>query len=117
MRPTRNSTRERVISVMATIMLVLVISIGFLLAKAAGATAQSDRYSTMASVDQYLMETNAEILLTRSAAPASISSDATILVLGRQAMKLRSEERTALSVWWKEAGWRHLTRLSSGTRK
>ena len=38
----------------------------------------------MAPVDQYLMERNAEILLARSAAPDSISSDATILVLGRQ---------------------------------
>jgi hypothetical protein len=69
------------ISIMATIMLVLVISIGFLVAKAA---AQSDKYSKMAPVDQYLMETNAEILLARSAAPDSVSSDATILVLGRQ---------------------------------
>ena len=45
------------ISIMA---LVLVISIGFLVPKAA---AQSDKYSTMAPVDQYLMERNAEILL------------------------------------------------------
>jgi len=38
----------------------------------------------MAPVEQYLMERNAEILLARSAAPDSISSEATILVLGRQ---------------------------------
>jgi hypothetical protein len=74
----RATTRERMISITA---LVLVISIGFLVPKAA---AQSDKYSKMAPVDQYLMERNAEILLARSAAPASISSDATILVLGRQ---------------------------------
>ncbi len=61
--------------------LVLVIRIGFLVPKAA---AQSDKYSKMAPVDQYLMKRNAEILLARSAAPDSISSDATILVLGRQ---------------------------------
>ena len=30
-------------------------------------------------------------------------------------MKQLSEERTGLSVWWKEAGRRRLTRLSSGT--
>src|ERR1700692_4320903 len=70
--------RLRMISIMA---LVLVISIGFLVPKAA---AQSDKYSKMAPVDQYLMERNAEILLARSAAPDSISSDASILVLGRQ---------------------------------
>lgn len=74
----RAATRERMISIMA---LVLVISICFLVPKAA---AQSDKYSKMAPVDQYLMERNAEILVARSAAPDSISSDATILVLGRQ---------------------------------
>jgi hypothetical protein len=73
--------RERMISIMATIMLLLVISISFLVPKAA---AQSDKYSKMAPVDQYLMERNAKIPLARSAAPDSISSDATILVLGRQ---------------------------------
>jgi hypothetical protein len=61
--------------------LVLVITVGFLSPKAA---AQSHKYSKMAPVEQYLMERNAEILLARSAAPDSISSDATILVLGRQ---------------------------------
>ena len=73
MRPTRKSTRERVITVMA---LVLVLG--------PKAAAQSNKYSTMATVGQYLMERNAEILLARSPAPDSISSAATILVLGRQ---------------------------------
>jgi hypothetical protein len=58
------ATRER-------IMLVLVISIGFLVPKA---MAQSDKYSKMAPVEQYLMDRNAEILLARSAAPDSISA-------------------------------------------
>jgi len=60
---------------------VLAISIGFLVPIA---PAQSDPYPKMAPVDQYLMEKNAEIQLARSAAPDSISRDATILVLGRQ---------------------------------
>jgi len=46
----RAATGERMISIMA---LVLVISIGFLVPKAA---AQSDKYPKMAPVDQYLME-------------------------------------------------------------
>src|SRR6266481_7477908 len=75
---TRESARERMIRIMA---LVLMISIGFLVPKAA---AQSDKYPKMAPVDQYLMERNAEIVLARSAAPDSISSDATVLILGRQ---------------------------------
>ncbi|SRR5260370_8441672 len=75
--------RERMISIMAknSTIMVLVIGICFLVPKAA---AQSDKYPKMAPVDQYLMERDAEILLARSAAPDSISSDATILVLGRQ---------------------------------
>ena len=81
----RAATRERMISLMA---LVLVISIGFLVPKAA---AQSDKYSKMAPVDQYLMERNAEILLARSASPDSISSDATILVLGRAGKSSRTQ--------------------------
>jgi hypothetical protein len=48
------------------------------------AVAQTDKYPGMAAIDQYLMEKNAEIQLARSAAPESISRDATILVLERQ---------------------------------
>jgi len=40
-------------------------------------------YPSMAPLDQYLMERNAEIDLARSAAPESISRDAEVLVLGR----------------------------------
>jgi hypothetical protein len=38
-------------------------------------------YAKMAPIDQYLMSESAEIALARSAAPASISGDATIVVL------------------------------------
>jgi hypothetical protein len=41
-------------------------------------------YPNMAPIEQYLMDRTAEIALARSAAPDSISSEATILVLGRQ---------------------------------
>jgi len=99
---------------MATIMLVLVISIGFPLPKAA---AQSDKYSKMAPVDQYLMERNAEILLARSAAPDPYPATRRSRSWDGKAIKQLSKERTGLSVWWKEAGWRRLTRLSFGTRK
>jgi hypothetical protein len=37
----------------------------------------------MASIEQYLMDRDAEIALARSAAPESISRDAEILILGR----------------------------------
>lgn len=40
-------------------------------------------YPSMAPLEQYLMEQNAEIALARSAAPESISQDADVMVLGR----------------------------------
>src|SRR6516164_6752267 len=64
-----------------TIVFLLVINIACAMSRVA---AQSDPYPKMAPVDQYLMERNAEIQLARSAAPDSISRDATILVLGRR---------------------------------
>ena len=75
---TPSKTMKRAIWIMAP---VLAISIGLLVPNAA---AQPDPYPKMAPVDQYLMEENAEIQLARSAAPDSISRDATILVLRRQ---------------------------------
>ncbi len=41
-------------------------------------------YADMAPLEQYLMDASAEIALARSAAPASISAQATVLVLTRQ---------------------------------
>jgi hypothetical protein len=49
----------------------------------AAAQVAKQPYATMAPLDQYLMDRNAEIALARSAAPDSISSDADVLVLGR----------------------------------
>src|SRR5690348_13055294 len=63
--------------------LALLIGLGtaqLILAQGAAA-----RYPRMAQAGQYLMaDRGAEIALARSAAPASISRDATVLVLGRK---------------------------------
>lgn len=48
------------------------------------ARAQADPYAAMAPLDQYLMPRDAEIALARTAAPASVSGDATVMVLGPQ---------------------------------
>jgi hypothetical protein len=54
-----------------------------------GATSQARaqeakaQYPSLAPIEQYLMESEAEISLARSAAPASISGGAEVLVLGR----------------------------------
>jgi hypothetical protein len=49
----------------------------------AHADGTTDSYASMAPVNQYLMSEQAEIALARSAAPASISGDASVAVLKR----------------------------------
>jgi hypothetical protein len=98
------------------------LTIGFALVIAMGcgvsnAAAQTDKYPRMAAIGQYLMEKNAEIQLARSAAPDSISRDATILVLGRQGYEKAVEGKNGLSAWWKEVGWLRSTGPNSGTRR
>jgi len=83
MNPTCKSRRSEF-----TIVLALIITMACGTSRAA---AQSDPYPKMAPVDQYLMEKTAEIQLARSAAPDSISRDATILVLGRQGFETAVE--------------------------
>ena len=79
-----------------TMGVALVIAMGW---GVPNATAQSDPYPKMAPVDQYLMERNAEIQLARSAAPDSISRDATILVLGRQGYETAVEGKNGFVCW------------------
>ena len=51
----------------------------------ARAQAEKTPYPAMAPLDQYLMpDENSEIALARSAAPASISDGAEVMVLGRR---------------------------------
>lgn len=59
----------------------LVMAMGCAVSSAA---AQTDTYPRIAAIGEYQMEEGAEIQLARSAAPVSISGDATILVLRRQ---------------------------------
>jgi len=54
-----------------------------MLAATAAAAAPAKPYDRMAPVDAYLMDRTQEIALARSAAPASISKDATVLVMTR----------------------------------
>jgi len=64
---------------------ILMLVAGLAPAYGAGAPDAKVKYTSMAPLDQYLMpDRNAEIALARSAAPDSISRDATVLVLGRQ---------------------------------
>jgi len=70
-----------------TVMMIALPCFGLALAFGAVRHAQAQEaktpYPSMASLDQYMMDRDAEIALARSAAPDSISHDATVLVLGR----------------------------------
>ena len=59
----------------------LVIGLGAL--RQTHAQEAKEPYPSMATLDQYLMDRNAEIAMARSAAPEAISRDADVLVLGR----------------------------------
>jgi hypothetical protein len=61
----------------------ILLSAFALAASPAPAQEAKQQYATMAPLEQYLMDRNAEIALARSAAPESISGDAEVLVLGR----------------------------------
>jgi hypothetical protein len=66
--------------------LTLVFIVQVVLPGPAGAQAEKTPYPAMPPVDQYLMpDGNSEIALARSAAPASISDVAEVMVLGRKA--------------------------------
>lgn len=66
---------------------------------------RSTAYPSMASIEQYLMsDRNAEIALARTAAPAAISSDAKILVLGWRGYETAVEGRNGF-VCMVERSW------------
>ena len=63
------------------------------------------KYSSMAQLDEYLMpDRNAEIVLSRSAAPESISAEASVLVLGRNGYEKAVEGKNGF-VCLVERGW------------
>jgi hypothetical protein len=73
---------------------------------------RSTAYPRMSSIEQYLMpDRMAEIALARSAAPAAISSEAKILVLGRWGYETASEGRNGF-VCMVERSW--MSPFSSG---
>ena len=74
----RNDLRSTAFIAFVLILVVLTAS-----AQVQAQDAKSSYPSSMAPIDQYLMERNAEIALARSAAPESISRDAEVMILGR----------------------------------
>jgi len=71
----------KTLAVVALLSFALIFSLGP--SRLIQAQGDQNPYPTMAPLDQYLMDRDAEIAMARSAAPESISRDATVLVLGR----------------------------------
>ena len=61
----------------------LIFAFTLVFAAASVAQDKSAPPTTMASIDSYLMDRDAEIAMARSAAPPSVAKDATVMVLGR----------------------------------
>lgn len=62
------------------------------------------QYAHMDTIEQYLMDRNAEIASARSAAPEAISRDATVLVLGRHGYETAVQGKNGF-VCMVERGW------------
>jgi hypothetical protein len=72
-----------------------------------GAAAPQDAkqpYPTMAPLEQYLMDRDAEIAVARSAAPDAISHDASVIVLTRHGYETAVEGKKGW-VCWAGRGW------------
>ena len=70
---------------MQTILLsAFMLVAAFILSRPAAAQDAKQAYPTMAPIEQYLMDRDAEIALARDAAPESISRDAEVWVMGRR---------------------------------
>jgi hypothetical protein len=66
--------------------------------------AQSDPYRSMAPLASYRMDRDAEIALARSAAPVSVSANASVLVLGPRGYTMAAQGTNGF-VCWVERGW------------
>lgn len=85
---------------------VLLLTFSMLLnAREARAQEVKTQYPQMAPLEQYLMpDRNAEIALARTAAPESVSQDATVLVLGKHGYETAVEGKNGF-VCAVERGW------------
>ena len=79
--------------------------VGALIATRAGAAQEAKQpYPTMAPIEQYLMNRDAEIALARSAAPDAISHDASVIVLTRHGYETAVQGKNGW-VCWVGRGW------------
>ena len=89
---------------MRYMILVFVLVAALIARQPAAAQGSKEPYPTMAPVEQYLMDRDAEIALARSAAPDAISHDASVIVLTRHGYET-AVEGTNGWVCWVGRGW------------
>ena len=82
------------------------LALALLMSTAGNAQAQDDKnpYPSMAPIEKYLMDRDAEIALARSAAPSSISSDATVVILGKNGYETAVQGKNGF-ICIVERGW------------
>jgi len=97
-----NQMAQKIVAMIALGAFALVIGLGEL--RQAQAQEAKEPYPSMAPLDQYLMERNAEIAMARSAAPENISRDADVLVLGRHGYETAVKGKNGF-VCVVERGW------------
>ena len=88
----------------AVAFLILALTFAFAMPWPTRGQDNNNPYPTMAPLDRYLMDRDAEIALARSAAPESISRDAKILVLGRRGYETAVEGKNGF-VCMVERAW------------
>src|ERR1700720_1376125 len=97
-----NQIGQKIVVTIALGAVALVIGLGEL--RQAQGRAAKEPYPSMAPLDQYLMDRNAEIAMARSAAPEAISRDADVLVLGRHGYETAVKGKNGF-VCVVERGW------------
>jgi hypothetical protein len=82
----------------------LALAFGLSTARNAQAQEATNPYPSIAPIETYLMDRDAEIALARSAAPSSISRDATVLILGKNGYETAVEGKNGF-ICIVERGW------------
>jgi hypothetical protein len=85
--PAQESRMQKRVIILGFVLLVT----GVLPEGSQQARAQADPYPAMAPLREYMMPKDAEIVLARSAAPASIADNATVMVMGRNGYSIAAQ--------------------------
>jgi hypothetical protein len=94
-------TRNQIHSIFLSAFVLVAVLIA---TRPAAAQDAKQAYATMAPIEQYLMDRNAEIALARSAAPDAISHDASVIVLTRLGYETAVQGKNGW-VCWVGRGW------------